>query len=1207
MMLGVVMATTGFAAGLSSASKASFDVLTPESALLKKMADPSKSTSPVFNLNRDKSEKRNATGTDPEGLWMQIAYSLLENPKISSSLTVERLVANDDKVIVRGIYGDIPVNGRISNNCLIIPKQKLAYSSAYNEDVMFVPVFLETDSEGHITGYPEQTDLILSINKINMIYNDAGDMMQMSLMEPENSRYGYMIKVTAGYFAFNYGISLSTLEEFAELQAKIGSWREDAAPFKLISDEWQYKGLAHFTDGWMNAGLSGDAHCYFNRKDPNKILLHNPYRRIIGDGDPTVTEDGDILLDITDPSCVVVKPLVFSGLRDVRNSEAGYYNDNSGYNKLYMYNGAGNYHYLGNNSIDDIKAYYAANNIETSTFDGKYTITIKDPYFSVDYDILDKIYWVDENGDKVNMTATIKLPGWELEGGVPCYCAVLYDCENPGDWTALEKGFEKVVSGAGGDGVEFTVTTDKASSTTNPVSPAAYSTWRVYKNSNFTIKATNALINRVTITYDDDNNNGQYTGALTVSDGWTTYEKFPTYYIDSDNLSSLTATASEKQVRIKRMVVDYILPPSSLEEPEPEPEPSPSIVVNYNGKNLSNGEVIELGKEAFENLDGIYKFSEDFTIDGDAASLEAVADSNIFSLSAKQCYLLDGPDADGKYTKSITIDQTPLNLSVSGTLLESHEIQNLDSSIQITVKGEKDSFNFTIHLLNKEASAYNDPEGSVVVFEIENPGEWTPVEVETVTDPDSENPTVTKVITGYTQTRELEDVTFTITTDKNESTSTLLPPDNNSYAWRVYKGSKLKIESSKKQMTRLVITYDSYNNNQYVGAMALGEGWTGELMDTVYSVSHEGSYLFEAVSADKQVRIKRIVALVADEVIPEPEPEPVIPDYNDPEGSTVVFTIEQPGDWTEVEGILDEDAEYVAPVVVGYTQTRELEDVTVTITTNQDESATPLLPPNNNAYAWRVYKGSNFKIESDGKYMTGVIITYDTYNDGQYTGELDLGEGWSGELTDSVYTCNTRGSYLFEAKAREKQVRIKHVAVIFQEGEIPEDPEDPEDPTPEEPTVATLTMKIEGSYTSKITTKGDSSIEVGFDLDDYWNVDTLIFNGEDCTDDYVDGRFVIPGLKENAEMSVTLSFAGTVEVLEGDNVKELEEGRISLSLADGKIVIRGLVEGDDICLYNLAGQIIKRPAISTDTIMIGVDMSGAYILRVNKTAYKVNL
>lgn len=149
---------------------------------------------------------------------------------------------------------------------------------------------------------------------------------------------------------------------------------------------------------------------------------------------------------------------------------------------------------------------------------------------------------------------------------------------------------------------------------------------------------------------------------------------------------------------------------------------------------------------------------------------------------------------------------------------------------------------------------------SYTVFDIANPGSWT------------------GDANGYTQTITVGGKSFTLTSNKAASTTNLISPDANSYAWRVYKSSEVTISSADVDMKQIVIGFEGeVNGTKYYAECDLSAGWTGTLVDQTYTLTSAGLKTVTLTASNIQVRIKTIV--VSDEQ-GEVEP-PVTPELPD--------------------------------------------------------------------------------------------------------------------------------------------------------------------------------------------------------------------------------------------------------------------------------------------------------------------------------------
>lgn len=161
-----------------------------------------------------------------------------------------------------------------------------------------------------------------------------------------------------------------------------------------------------------------------------------------------------------------------------------------------------------------------------------------------------------------------------------------------------------------------------------------------------------------------------------------------------------------------------------------------------------------------------------------------------------------------------------------------------------------------------------------------------------------------------------------------------------------------------------------------------------------------------------------------------------------------VFNIENPGTWA------------ASAATEGFVQNQKFGDKTFSITTLKESSTNALLSPDNNTYAWRVYKNSSVKFDFGGVKMVKMVITYDSMNSGQYCVEAVLSDGWSGAVAEDLYTLTSAGSVDLTMTYSNGQGRIKKVVVTDEAGETepltptfdtPDDPGTPDEPTPDTP------------------------------------------------------------------------------------------------------------------------------------------------------------
>lgn len=132
------------------------------------------------------------------------------------------------------------------------------------------------------------------------------------------------------------------------------------------------------------------------------------------------------------------------------------------------------------------------------------------------------------------------------------------------------------------------------------------------------------------------------------------------------------------------------------------------------------------------------------------------------------------------------------------------------------------------------------------VFDIDNAGEWG------------------GGAEGWGQTVKFNDKFFKVTSVKSGYNGDLVAPNVHPNAWRVYKSSEVNIVATGVLMKQITITYDDYSNNMYVNEMTLGEGWTGSIVNAVYTLISSGLNKLNATATNGQVRIRQII--VSDQI-----------------------------------------------------------------------------------------------------------------------------------------------------------------------------------------------------------------------------------------------------------------------------------------------------------------------------------------------------
>lgn len=158
----------------------------------------------------------------------------------------------------------------------------------------------------------------------------------------------------------------------------------DSVWFRMLSMDatlWEVlPGEATYTDGWFAAGLETPVDPYQvtawrNRQNSNLIAIVDPYGPATPFSEYNLDTEGKgfVVVDITDPECVLVKWRIYCGMEmDVEFDEGDVYDT-----RFYPYNTEEDYFAGLSRTYDEIKDAFAQNDLALSTYDeATGTITI---------------------------------------------------------------------------------------------------------------------------------------------------------------------------------------------------------------------------------------------------------------------------------------------------------------------------------------------------------------------------------------------------------------------------------------------------------------------------------------------------------------------------------------------------------------------------------------------------------------------------------------------------------------------------------------------------------------------------------------------------------------------------------------------------------------------------------------------------------------
>ena len=212
-------------------------------------------------------------------------------------------------------------------------------------------------------------------------------------------------------YCFLTAINMQTIPAMCETLGTglTGLFEYNAADWKANS------GKAQFQDGWVLTGLTDqqvpawDVEVMESVKNPGHVLLVNPYQGMPEEA-KQFNEDtaaaGYILLDVSNPQCVLVQPLVYSGFMNWEQMGLG---------KAYMSNVCANSVYVGKQTKEEIIEEYLDFEMDLPVMDESYLVTIPDCCFGTSMDMIQASTWIDrDTREPVEMISNIQLP--ELTG-----------------------------------------------------------------------------------------------------------------------------------------------------------------------------------------------------------------------------------------------------------------------------------------------------------------------------------------------------------------------------------------------------------------------------------------------------------------------------------------------------------------------------------------------------------------------------------------------------------------------------------------------------------------------------------------------------------------------------------------------------------------------------------------------------------------------
>lgn len=312
-------------------------------------------------------------------------------------------------VVLTGLLWGFPVTGTFDAQAgtITLEEQPVFYNTYYNEYVNLYPMKWNEAGDGVVDaasfvftyradGMAEAQAGLEVGDLAGCVLSDLYDILHYTTpsLKPQGKGFGW-------YY-------LNILQPMSMYFAKTD------INFTYNASEWKDCGTAQYEDGFMGCHIgvyttpAYSVSVKQNTNNSSEVMLYQPYGATSPYGETNVGDgNGYIVFNVSNPDCVVVRPLVYSGYQT---------DENVGEGKIYLSNYAGVNYYLNGASFQDIidEAEYYGDELATMTMDG--VVTIPDGLYAPVYDVLAYSQWMTNDGSAIPMRSVIHLPEEALAG-----------------------------------------------------------------------------------------------------------------------------------------------------------------------------------------------------------------------------------------------------------------------------------------------------------------------------------------------------------------------------------------------------------------------------------------------------------------------------------------------------------------------------------------------------------------------------------------------------------------------------------------------------------------------------------------------------------------------------------------------------------------------------------------------------------------------
>lgn len=112
-------------------------------------------------------------------------------------------------------------------------------------------------------------------------------------------------------------------------------------------------------------------------------------------------------------------------------------------------------------------------------------------------------------------------------------------------------------------------------------------------------------------------------------------------------------------------------------------------------------------------------------------------------------------------------------------------------------------------------------------------------------------------------------------------------------------------------------------------------------------------------------------------------------------------------------------------------------------------------------------------------------------------------------------------------------------------------------------------------------------------------VNSVVFNGEDVTDEVVNGYYTTPEIKGESVLSISYET--------GTSVRTLNQSDIKVTGFNDEICIKGIAEPSDVLVYAADGKLVSNVPAAFGDVTLRLAPEQLYVVKVGNRSFKVAL